>query len=143
MVSTEEIEIKEAIASADRALAKLERANKALRSAKNWGTYDTFFGGGFISSMQKHDKIKESKGYIEGAKKAIQELSVQVKDVPTIKIDGFLEFTDIFMDNVFSDFKVQSKITKTKDNCKRAIDEVRTIKKELEDRLAVLNEQKI
>jgi len=135
-------EIQEAMQAADEALKHLRKAKKFLNSANNWGLVDVF-GGGFISSAIKQGNMCDARREINLSKDALKKLNDELKDVNVkvepLKTGGFLDFTDMFVDNMFSDFMVQTKIADTKNSCKKAIHDVERIKKDLEDRLQKLS----
>ena len=134
-------EIKEAMQAADEALTHLRKAKKFLNSANNWGLIDVF-GGGFLSSALKQGNMCDARREINLSKDALKKLNDELKDinvkVEPLKTGGFLDFTDMFMDNMFSDIMVQTKIADTKNSCKKTIHDVERIKKDLEDRLQKL-----
>ena len=57
-------EIKEAQVACEAALTTLGEAQRKVDSARSWGTYDTWFGGGLFSSLVKHNRIDEAEGYM-------------------------------------------------------------------------------
>ena len=54
-MARQDIEIDEALTAVEDALNCLDAAARDLKSAGNWGWFD-IFGGGFFSSLIKHDK---------------------------------------------------------------------------------------
>jgi len=134
----QEKEIKEAIIAADEALTYLRKAKKHLNRANNWSLFD-LFGGDLLISALKHGSISDARRQLNLSKDALTKLNEKLKDanieVLAIKISGILEVTDIFLDNIISDIMVQTKISDTKNSCKKAIHDVEAIKKDLEERL--------
>eukprot|EP00833_Pecoramyces_ruminatium_P016922 jgi/Orpsp1_1/1190954/evm.model.d7180000082427.1 len=144
-------EIKEAIEAADVALNRLHKARKYLNSSNKWGLLD-FFGGGFISSMLKQGDMCDARRELIAAKDDLKKLNEELKDVKdleiigdihpddvnTINTSGALDFTDLFVDNPYSDYRVQSKIANAKVSCRKTISRVQAIKRKLEDRLQKL-----
>ena len=107
-------EIKQAIMAGNSVLNSLERAADALDTAENWGTYD-MFGGGIISSMEKHSSIDEAVDYINDARDKLDRFRRELSDVNlsidvTVDISSFDKFADYFFDGIFADWNVQSKI---------------------------------
>ena len=63
----------------------------------------------------KHDRLDEANELARRAQAALsrfgRELSdVRAEHVPSIEVSDFLRFTDVWFDNFFSDFTVQSRI---------------------------------
>ena len=121
-------EVNEAIYAGERALNSLRTAENCLQSASNWGLFDMFGGGGFISLI-KRGKMRDANNYIEQARYDLDTFRKEIKDVQMyVNIDfgynGFISFADIFMDNFFVDFMVQSQISNTKNQVREAIYQV-------------------
>lgn len=112
---TDKKEIREAIQAGEATLAAIESAREKLGSAKNWGLFD-MFGGGMLSSFVKHSKIDDASAYMEDAKRSLAVFKRELNDVSlsaadlSIELGDFMRFADVFMDNVFIDFMVQSRI---------------------------------
>ncbi len=107
-------EVQEAVQAGEAALASIQRAREKLESAKNWGIFD-IFGGGMISSMVKHSRMDDASGYMEEAKRKLTAFERELKDISisaelSVEMGNFLRFMDTFMDNIFVDFVVQSRI---------------------------------
>ncbi|MEK3766256.1 MULTISPECIES: hypothetical protein [unclassified Solibacillus] len=137
-------EIKEAIDAGNHALTKLTDAGYALNDAKSYSTWDTFLGGGFMATMMKHDKLKESNNYLHGAQIALQRFQNELLDVKEIRqdaliidTDGFVMFTDYFFDNIFTDWSIHSKITTSMNQISRVQDDVANTISELEQKLDI------
>lgn len=128
-------EVERAINAADTALFYLRRSEDCLSSAGNWGIFD-LLGGGFISTLAKHSKIDDAKNELENAKKAINQLSYELKSVQQlsnvdIEIGGFLSFADFFFDGFIADWLVQSKIRDAQKQVQEASRQVQNIKRML------------
>ncbi len=137
MNDLERKEVQEAIGAADNALYHLNNARRYLGSAGNWGLLD-LFGGGMISGLIKHSKMRDAEYQIELARDAVQAFSRELQDVSgysSIHIDGFLTFADFFFDGFLADVFVQSKIGDAKRQCDDAIRQVEMIRAELASKL--------
>lgn len=124
-------EIREAIQAGEAALASMERAREKLGSAKNWGLFD-MFGGGMLSSFMKHSKVDDASFYMEEAKRSLSVFERELRDVSvsedfSIDIGDFLRFADMFMDNIFIDFMVQSRINEAITGLDKASYKIRSI----------------
>ncbi|MBQ6595651.1 MAG: hypothetical protein IJH78_08350 [Clostridia bacterium] len=119
------IEIQKARNAGIRALNSLQSARKCLSSAGAWGLFD-ILGGGTITTLIKHGKIRQARGMIEEARRELREFERELEDVslPRQEIGGFLTFFDIWGDNVLSDLLVQKRIHDLQEEIDRAIHQV-------------------
>lgn len=110
-------EIEEAELAGRSLLREVSNAEKSLNSASNWGIYD-IVGGDLISSMIKHDKINEAESSFRNISSLITRFNKELGDVSyeSITMSGTTIAFDIFFDNIFTDFSVQSKINKSLNN---------------------------
>ncbi len=127
----EEKEKREARLAGQRALASLQDARNYLRSARNWGIID-LFGGGGLSGLLKHAKVRDASRSLEQAKADLQVFQRELRDVQSIdglriEIGDFLTFADFFFDGFVADYLVQSKIRNAQEQVDRAIDMVSNI----------------
>ncbi|MCU1676554.1 MAG: hypothetical protein JWM93_1312 [Frankiales bacterium] len=109
-------EYDEAIRAARAALRALNVVASDLASAGSWSTYDTFFGGGLISSMVKHDRLATAAENAAVARDAVRRLSTELRDVGATDemllpaISEGLRMFDTWFDNIFSDMAVHAEI---------------------------------
>lgn len=108
-------EVGQAVAAGHDAMAGLADALSALRSANDWSNWDTFAGGGLISSAIKHDRMDTAKAAIERAQTALARFGRELDDLglpgmvlPTT--DGLTRGVDIWFDNIFTDLTVRARI---------------------------------
>lgn len=128
--------IKTARSVAKDALSLLGYVEKHLKSARNWGVYD-LFGGGFFVSWIKHGRIKKADALLEQVSLTLEDLQRALCEVyiglePQINISGFERFMDIAFDNVISDWLVQSKIVDS-------LSEVRQVQADIKEVLHTLD----
>lgn len=128
-------EVIEAIETANVALKALKQADSDLNSAGNWGIAD-LLGGGFFISMIKHSRMNDAQKHMDEARWALEKFSKELADVDqglNLGLDtaGFLDFADVFMDNFFVDWMVQSQISDAQKNVRMAIRRVQEIKDQL------------
>ncbi len=131
----EEKEKREARLAGERALASLQDAKNYLKSARNWGIID-LFGGGGLSGLLKHAKVRDASRSLEQAKADLQVFQRELRDVQSIdglriEIGDFLTFADFFFDGFVADYLVQSKIRDAQEQVDRAIDMVSDILRSL------------
>lgn len=111
------VEVEEAQAAGRRAAQELDGALELLGSADSWSAYDTWFGGGMISSAVKHDRLDEAGRRVAQAQDALLDFARELADVgPAQALRADLGVTpttrtvDIFFDNIFTDLSVRSRI---------------------------------
>lgn len=119
---TELVEAQGAVAAASE---EVRLAEARLVSAKDWGTYDTWFGGGIVSSAIKHDRIDDAKGALARVSSALKRAHEELADVRLSLANPALERTDdwrtfdIWFDNFWSDWATQSRIADSLDGVRR------------------------
>lgn len=130
-------EIREAIEAGETALISLRKAQAQLNSARNWGIFD-MFGGGFFSSMIKRSKMDDAGQCMERAKQDLMRLQKELRDIQVpmdlkLEVSEFLSFADIFFDNIFVDYMVQSKIAEARAQVDDAVFRVESILMDLKN----------
>ena len=142
------VEIHEAIEAGKVALSALTNAGKALNSARNYSTWDTFFGGGFIVTALKHDKLDKSSASIHKAQIGLQRFQNELLDIQEMKqnalnveVDGFVKFADYFFDDIFSAWSIHSKIATSNNQISRVLDDVRNTLANLQTKLTLATEK--
>ncbi|MGC5771220.1 hypothetical protein [Paenibacillus pabuli] len=122
-------ELNEADREGEYLLLALERAEKALSSAGNWGIYD-MMGGGMISTHMKRSRMDDAQVAIIDAGKRLRRFQKELEDVKMaihteLHLGGLLSFADYFFDNLFVDWMVQDKIRKAEMQVKDGLNIVR------------------
>ena len=102
-----------------------------MGSAKNGGIFE-MMGGGLSSSLFKHSKIDRASADIEEAKRQLAVLKKELEDVSisedfSVGIGDGLRFIDTFLDNVFADVVVQSRINSAIERLDKVSGQVRGI----------------
>lgn len=118
-------EIKEAIYAGENALYSLKKVKQKLEKAKSWGTWD-MLGGGVFVDMAKHSAINEANNIakiVQGDLKAFKKELSDVNEFTNIQVNisSFSSFADFFLDGIFVDWFIQSKINDSLANSKQAI----------------------
>lgn len=127
-------EKRDIINQCDNTIKSIDKALDKLSGARGWGIYDTFFKGGLISSLVKHNKINDSKYLVQDVSNNITRLRKQLKNVDIQNIDFHETSTlnnifDIAFDNVIADLFTQNKINNNINDLKKLKNEVENIKK--------------
>jgi len=136
-------ELEEAICAGNELLYSLDRIEKSLKSAGNWGMWD-IFGGDMIATMVKHSKLDSAKYEISRAQSLLRKFHRELNDVGgyidiQLNIGSFLTFADYFFDGLFSDLAVQSRIRDAENRVMDARYKVNSIVIRLKDELKEVN----
>jgi hypothetical protein len=110
-------EVEEAQAACSTAIGSLREAMDRIGSARSWGTYDTWFGGGFFSSLVKHDRIDDAERAMARVDEALRRLRRELADVGVdgaavgdVAVTDLTRSLDVWFDNFFTDVGVQSRL---------------------------------
>lgn len=125
-------EIEEAISAGNKVLNSLDKVDKSLKSANNWGVWDMLGGGGLITDMIKHGHIDDAKEMVSEVQTLLNRFRTELTDIRVtssinIEINGFTKFADFFFDGLISDWVVQSKIHKSQESVNKVRREVNTV----------------
>ncbi|MFD1205095.1 MULTISPECIES: hypothetical protein [Sporosarcina] len=125
-------EIDEAYEAGGKALRTLDAALDKLGNAEGLSMWDTFLGGGLIVSALKYSEMNSSDDLVHRAQRALRHYETELMDVQSLASESFkvnqndfFTFTDIFFDNIFSDWTVHSRITDAKSQLNTVHQEVR------------------
>jgi len=130
-------EIHEALTQGAKALELLAPMIKHLQSARNWGRYD-MAGGKGMSTMMKHSSIDQARSLAHRLQRVLIHFEDELYDIYdkeqfqfSFKLDSFAQFTDIFFDNLITDWIVQQKIHNALANVVNVQDRIARIAKSL------------
>jgi len=123
-LNSEEKEISEAIIAGNNAMSGLDQVIESLKSAAGWGTWD-MLGGGFITTAIKHSRIDDAQSSLHYVQAKIGQFKRELADVGKnisiqINLGGFESFADLFLDNLITDWIVQSKINNSLEQSQKA-----------------------
>lgn len=129
-------EIREAITAGESALVIVESIQKSLGDAEGWGTWD-MLGGGFLSTMFKHDALDEAQSKVEGLQVALRRFRNELVDVEIsadlqLTLDDFTQFADYFFDGLFMDWTVQSEIGKSQARVEETKGQIQSVLEQLD-----------
>jgi hypothetical protein len=138
---TQRREVDEAIAAAAQALTAADSAVDSLGSASSWGAID-LIGGGLLTSMIKRERVAQSLDTIHRLNRALDAFRTELQQVlapvttPSGLEIGAASWTfDVWFDNIFSDWAMQSRIGDTQQS-------VRAVQDGLNDAIAALRTQR-
>jgi len=131
-------EIDEAYEAGDKAKRALDAALDKLGNAEGLSMWDTFLGGGLIVSAMKYSEMNSSDDLVHRAQRALRHYETELMDVQNaatesfnVNHNDFFTFTDIFFDNIFSDWAVHSRITDAKSKLNTVLHDVRRVQEQL------------
>lgn len=131
-------EIEEARDAGNKAIRALDAALDKLGSAEGMSMWDTFLGGGLIVSALKYSEINSSDDLVHRAQRALRHFETELMDVQNVATESFkvnnndiFTFTDVFFDNIFSDWMVHSRITDAKSKLNGVLQDVRRVQDQL------------
>lgn len=122
-------ELDEALAAGHEARGALVEAQERLGKAGGWSTWDTFAGGGMLSSMLKHGELDRATQHLDRAAAALQRFSRELTDVelPGVDapvVDGLSRGLDIWFDNFLTDMMVGDRIARARSQVDEALEQV-------------------
>ncbi|MPZ28623.1 MAG: hypothetical protein GEV12_20035 [Micromonosporaceae bacterium] len=149
-------EVDEAVRATAAAGAALATLAGKLDSASGWSTYDTFLGGGVISSAVKHSRLDDAAAAAGQADRCLAVLRTELADVggvaltaPQLAVDGTTRFVDVWFDNFFTDLTVRDRIKRAQQNVARSVQLVDGVRARLRqraeragDRLAAIGQER-
>ncbi len=112
----------------------------ACDSAGSWSAYDTFFGGGLISSAVKHSRLDDAAQAAAHADRCLAVLRTELADVPDgpltaeLEVSGLTRFVDVWFDNFLTDFAVGRRIKQARQNAARSMQFVAGLRGALDER---------
>lgn len=117
----ERLELAEATSALTYAQQALDAAQSSLDSAGGWSTYDTFFSGGFLADLWKHNHIEDSRRAFVEVNRALETLSTELADIGATPVEGVqisqtLAVFDVMFDNIFSDWAMRESIADAQRN---------------------------
>ncbi len=133
-----QLELEEAIEACDRCIAITDDVLRKLSSARKWGVFD-ILGGGLVSSLIKHRRVKESEVLMKELEKRLSTLEKETRDVQVfladrIETSDLMVFFDVVFDNIVVDWMVQSDIKTNNEKLNNLRSALVSLKKELVER---------
>lgn len=130
-------EFTDAILAGQKASAVIDKMLHHLEKAKNWGDWD-MVGKGRMASYNKHSAIDQARESSYNAKYLLDRFQQELFDLGTdhynfnLQLNNLQNFTDIFFDNLISDWIMQQKIKNALANVYAVRDKVDRIIRSLE-----------
>jgi len=132
-------ELREALQAGEEVVRGLERVQKELQSAGNWGIWD-MLGGGLVATAIKHSKIDNARSCVHQVQQQMSRFKRELADVQqcseiVIDIGGLATFADYFFDGLIVDWIVQSRISESLEQTNRQLTYIRRILQGLRQQL--------
>ncbi|WP_200214684.1 hypothetical protein [Micromonospora coerulea] len=135
-------ELTEAVRAANNAEGALNQLRGLLDRASGWSTYDTL-GGGLISSVIKHEILDQAAQAAARVDANLATLWTELADVtdagpyaPSLGIGELTRFTDIWLDNIVTDFAVLRRVENARGDVDRSLNELAPVHRLLRERAA-------
>jgi len=129
-------ELKEAYVVGEKVVKSLEKMAKELQKAKDWGNWD-MMGRSRSAGFNKHSAIDRAKNISVWVKHELLLFNKELADVGhkdanfNLNLDNFSKFTDVFFDNLISDWIIQQRIVNALSNTLAVRDRVALILRSL------------
>ncbi len=117
-----------------------------LKQAKQWGNWDMMSSKSSTAGYNKHSAIDRAKNISVWVKHELINLNKELADIGQKKshfqlnMDNFASFTDIFFDNLISDWVIQQKIVNASNNTLGVRDRVVLIVNSIENEVKKAND---
>ena len=125
-------EVFEAIEFGKLAQDNLLQLQRELKKAKNWGNWDMMKSRSRTASWMKHSAMDKARRMVPETQHALDQFKRELYDVygrqdfeVTLNLDGLSSFTDLFFDNLITDWIVQRKIQNSMSNVASVHDKVK------------------
>ena len=131
------LQINRALTLTDQLISCLEDAERQLSSARNWGFIDVL-GGGLITDLIKHSKLRNAQTTMEHVNAIMQELqqvlgSISIPGDYRMQVGGFATFADFLFDCGIVDIYMTAKIMNSLTEVKKLKDRAYELKRRLSD----------
>ena len=118
------LQINRALTLTDQLIDCLDDAERQLSSARNWGFID-ILGGGLITDLIKHSKLRNAQTTMEHVNAIMQELqqvlgSISIPGDYRMQVGGFATFADFFFDSGIVDIYMTAKIMNSLSEVKKS-----------------------
>ncbi len=138
-------ELVEAELAAGSASASLADVLGKLGAASTLGVLD-LIGGGMMISMLKHGRIGAAQSRLSIAQGRLRALARELEDlrldpIAEIDLEPLTRFVDVFIDNVFTDWAVQSRIQRSTEQVREVKHRVDELQLVLRDRLRAVDRE--
>ena len=142
------VEVEEAFQAGQQALEYVRSAEHSLQQALMMGQRDMWGGKRYGSGHAKHNYIDHARQMAYQSRHALIRFGNEIKDVfkdhtldVNMHIEEFGRFTDVFFDNIITDYLVQQKISKSLANVTGTRKQLDLLMQLLEEERSVIREK--
>ncbi len=128
------VEVEEAITAGQITVQYVAKAEQFLQEAQNWTQREMWAGRQSGSGQMKYRSIDHARGMVQEARHALYKFGNELRDVDssfklniTLEIESFGQFTNVFFDNLITDFYIMQKVTKSLETVVRTRHEIERI----------------
>jgi hypothetical protein len=147
-------EFSEAVSAGKKAIQMVEKMTYNLEKARDWGNWD-MMGKGRMASYNKHSAIDRAREASYNAKYLLDRFQQELYDLGSssynfnLSINNLQNFTDVFFDNLISDWIMQQKIKNAlsnvysvRDKIIRILQSLKMEEKEIKETISRKNKEK-
>lgn len=129
-------EVEEALGAGRQVLSRLDGALDKLGSAQNWGIWD-LVSDGILGDIMKYQRLDEAQRQIEALSDDLRRFHMELEDISwsesfDLRPGGWLEFADYVFDNIFTDWMVQDRIERSRQDLVELWGRVKNLLRQLE-----------
>lgn len=129
-------EVEEALGAGRQALSRLDGALDKLGSAQNWGVWD-LMSDGIMGDIMKYQRLDEAQRQIETLSNDLRRFRMELEDISwaesfDLRPGGWMEFADYVFDNIFTDWMVQDRIERSRQDLGELWGRVQNLLRQLE-----------
>jgi hypothetical protein len=142
------VEVEEAYKAGLQALELVRHTENNLLEAQKWGQRDMWGGRNPFSGKLKHDALDNARHMASKSQHALIRFGNELRDVYSnlklrfnMDIEEFRRFTDLFFDNLITDWMVQQKINTSLTNFSATRREVESLIYQLDQERGVIKEK--
>ena len=145
-LSSQLVEINEAMGLIIEVLLDMEKVIKHLKSAKGWGLFD-MAGGGLLVTMAKRSELNKAQDHVTYLNNTLERLSKELSDITAsnqidIRFDFNLSILDYVFESIFIDWMVQEEITNALKVINNRKKEIESLKEKLSRLTKEINDEK-
>ena len=134
------VDLEEAITAGHVTNQFVIKAEQFLEEAKNWRQREMWAGRQSHMGNMKYRAIDHARGMVQEARHSLIKFSKELRDVDAafqlninLEIESFGQFTNVFFDNLITDYFIQQKVNKSLESVSRTRFEIERILKVLSD----------
>ncbi len=128
------LDVEEAITAGQITNQFVTKAEQFLHEAKNWGQREMWAGSQQNTGHMKYRAIDHARGMVQEARHSLIKFAKELRDVDAsfqlnihLEIESFGQFSNVFFDNLITDYFIQQKVNKSLESVSRTRQEIERI----------------